>query len=315
MSGFLSSKYLKYRNAIYRRAIDEDLPCTECGYNVRGLTYGRACPECATPIEPAGGDILPAGGDILLTGGPAARRAWAIGFAIAFLCLVGAVGARLMLLVLGARGLSDAAVSVYLEFGLVLSFLWAIAAWLLTPRVLGARFMFMGTLRWVVRFSQLLWPLGYMCWITGFSDSSSWWIMWGRLLRLGAGAGAIVLAVMLIAVAYSAQRENVARRLRAVAWLLPIATLLPHAFPLSMPWFFLVPLGMILLLWAWMMILYALAVGELHRHVRWGTLGASRLASRQERVAETRRAYDRALEASVRPPPPSQPDIPMPDDE
>ncbi len=309
MSGFLSSKYLKYRNEIYRRPIDEDLPCPTCGYNVRGLTYGRVCPECATPIEPAGDD------DILLSGGASIQNAWRIGFAIAFLCLVGAVGARLTLFVLGFRGLSDATAWVYLDFGFVLSLLWAIAAWLLTPAVLGVRFMFMGTLRWVVRFSQLLWPLGYLCWMTGFAASNDRWIMWGRLLRLGAGVGALVLAAMLIAVAYSAQRENAARRLRAVMWLLPIATLVPQAFPSRMAWFFLVPLGFILLWWAWMMILYALAVGELHRHVRWGMLDASRLSSREQRVAETRRAHDRALEASVRPPPPSQPDIPMPDDD
>ena len=189
-----------------------------------------------------------------------------------------------------------------------------IAAWLLTPAELGVRFMFMGTLRWIVRFSQLLWPLGYVCWMTGFSDSNGPLLMWGRVMRLGAGAGAILLAVMLIAVAYSAQRESVARRLRATVWLLPIPTLLTQAFPASMPWIFLVPLGMLLLLWAWMMMLYALAVGELYRHVRWGTLDATRLATREQRVAETRRAHDRALEASVRPPPTSQPDIPMDDE-
>ena len=151
---------------------------------MRGLNYGRACPDCATPIEPAGID------DILLTGDASTRHAWRIGFAIAFLCLVGAVGARLTLFVLGFRGLSDATAWTYLDFGLVLSCLWVIAAWLLTPAVLGVRFMFMGTLRWVVRFSQLLWPLGYMCWMTGVSDSSDRWIMWGRLLRLGAGVAA-----------------------------------------------------------------------------------------------------------------------------
>ncbi len=309
MSGFLSSKYLKYRNEIYRHPIDKDLSCSTCGYNVRGLNYGRACPECATPIEPAGDD------DILLTGGASRRHAWRIGFAIAFLCLVGAVGARLTLFLLGFSGLSDATAWAYLEFGFVLGLLWAIAAWLLTPAVLGVRFMYMGTLRWIVRFSQLLWPLGYMCWMSGFSGSNDKLIMWGRVLRLGAGVGALLLGFMLVAVAYSAQRENVARRLRATVWLLPIPTLLTQAFPSNMPWIFLVPLGMLLLLWAWMMMLYALAVGELYRHVRWGTLDASRLASREERIAETRRGYDRALEASVRPPPTSQPDIPMPDDD
>lgn len=275
---------------------------------MRGLNYGRACPDCATPIEPAGID------DILLTGDASTRHAWRIGFAIAFLCLVGAVGARLTLFVLGFRGLSDATAWTYLDFGLVLSCLWVIAAWLLTPAVLGVRFMFMGTLRWVVRVSQLLWPAGYTCWMLGFAAHDDRWIMWGRVLRLGACAGVILLAVMLIAVASSAQRETAARRLNAVAWLLPILTLLPQAFPSTIWWVYLVPLGMLLLLWAWVVTLFALSVGELYQHLRWGMADTKRVASRDERIARMRREQDRALEASVRPPPPSQPDIPMPDD-
>ena len=279
MSGFLSSKYLKYQD-----------------------------PKGPTPIDPQGEDIL-------LSAGAGARRSWRIGFAIAFLCLLGVVAARLMLFVAGVGGLSDDTAWAYLGCGLVLSVLWLIAAWLITPAVLGERFMFMGTLRWVVRVSQLLWPAGYACWMLGFAAADHQWIMWGRVLRLGAGAGAILLAVMLIAVAASAQRENAARRLNAVAWLLPILTLLPQAFPLTMEWIFLVPLGMLLLLWAWVMMLFALGVGELHQHLRWGMADTKRLTSRDERIAGMRRTHDRELEASVRPPPPSEPDIPMPDDD
>jgi len=116
---------------------------------------------------------------------------------------------------------------------------------------------------------------------------------------------------MLIPVASAAHREIAARRLNAVVWLLPILTLLPQAFPGSIAWIFLVPLGMLLLLWAWVMMLYAMGVGELYRHVRWTMLDARVLASRRDRVSETRRAADRELAASVRPPPPSLPDIQM----
>lgn len=31
--------------------IAEDLKCTRCGYNLRGLTLSKLCPECGTPIE------------------------------------------------------------------------------------------------------------------------------------------------------------------------------------------------------------------------------------------------------------------------
>ncbi len=278
MSGFLSSKYLKYQD-----------------------------PKRPTPTDPQGDDIL-------LAGGAGARRLLRTGFAIAFLCLVGVVAARLMLFVTGVSGLREDFAWAYIACGLVLSFLWLIAAWLMTPAVLGRRFMFMGTLRWVVRVSQLLWPAGYTCWMLGFAAHDDRWIMWGRVLRLGACAGVILLAVMLIAVASSAQRETAARRLNAVAWLLPILTLLPQAFPSTIWWVYLVPLGMLLLLWAWVVTLFALSVGELYQHLRWGMADTKRVASRDERIARMRREQDRALEASVRPPPPSQPDIPMPDD-
>jgi len=273
MSGFLSSKYLKYQD-----------------------------PQRPAPTDQHGDDIL-------LAGGAGARRVWRTGFAIAFLCLAGVVAARLMLFVSGFWGVSDETAWTYLGCGLVLSVLWLIAAWMITPAVLGKRFMFMGTLRWIVRVSQLLWPAGYACWMLGFAAADERWIMWGRVLRLGAGTGAILLAVMLIAVAASAQRENAARRLNAVAWLLPILTLLPQAFPLTMEWIFLVPLAILLVLWAWVMTLFALGVGELHQHLRWGMADTKRLVSHDERIAQMRRAYDRELEASVRPPPPSLPDI------
>ena len=34
-----------------RGAIDTDLSCVICGYNLRGLTEDLACPECGTPIQ------------------------------------------------------------------------------------------------------------------------------------------------------------------------------------------------------------------------------------------------------------------------
>jgi len=279
MSGFLSSKFLQYQD-----------------------------PQRPAPTEPSDDDIL-------LAGGAGARRIWRTGLALAFGCLVGVVAARLMLFVSGVWGVGDEIARTYLACGFVLSVMWLIAAWLITPAVLGKRFMFMGTLRWVVRVSQLLWPAGYACWMLGFAAADDRWLLWSRVLRLGAGSGAILLAIMLIAVAGSAQRETAARRLNAVAWLLPVLTLLPQAFPSTIAWIYLIPLGILLLLWAWVMTLYAMSVGELYQHVRWGMVDTRRLESRDDRIARMRQDQDRELAASVRPPPPLQPDIPMADDE
>lgn len=50
MGQFLTNKYLKYRNAMTGGAINVDKPCDQCSYNLRGLRFGGACPECGTPI-------------------------------------------------------------------------------------------------------------------------------------------------------------------------------------------------------------------------------------------------------------------------
>ena len=71
------------------------------------------------------------------------------------------------------------------------------------------------------------------------------------------------------------------------------------------------PLAVLLLLWAWVMMLYALGVGEMQRHVSWTMSEADRLMTRDHRIARMRQEIDRDLAASVRPPPVSQPDIPM----
>lgn len=39
--------------------IQQDLPCSRCGYNLRGLTLNMACPECSTPVgSSVHGDLL-----------------------------------------------------------------------------------------------------------------------------------------------------------------------------------------------------------------------------------------------------------------
>ncbi|MHC4082161.1 MAG: hypothetical protein ACYS15_07450 [Planctomycetota bacterium] len=306
MSKFLSDKYLKYMVALRGKPIDQDTQCEYCGFNLRGLNHGRNCPECGLAIEPEDADR-----DRLLATGWSGRGALRLGLGAAFVCLVVAVAARFVLFVGGFKGISPELAKAYLTTGLVLSAVWAIAAWSITPRRLDRQGSGMRALRLVVRATQPLWVAGYACWLVAIIDGGDQLAAWGRVLRLLAGVGAILLAVVLCRVAGEAGREQAARRLNAAAWILPITTLLPQLFPRDMAWFGLIPLGLLLLLWAWVMMLYALGVLELQRHVSWAGTHAARARTRSQRVAETRAAAERELEASIRPLPSSPPEIPL----
>ena len=134
---------------------------------------------------------------------------------------------------------------------------------------------------------------------------------WSRLSRLAAGIGAIALAFLLRGVAEALEREDVSRRLNAVVWLLPIVTVLPQFFPKSLAWYELVVLFCVLLLWAWVMALYALGVLALQRHLGWSRTHALARRSRHLRVAESRDAMQKEADAKVRPITPPPPEIPL----
>jgi hypothetical protein len=51
MSKFFTDKYLKYTAALRGAPVEGDRQCEYCGYNLRGLRYGKVCPECGTPIR------------------------------------------------------------------------------------------------------------------------------------------------------------------------------------------------------------------------------------------------------------------------
>ncbi|MCH8007197.1 MAG: hypothetical protein IH888_13385, partial [Planctomycetes bacterium] len=226
-------------------------------------------------------------------------------------CLVAAVAARLILFVGGFRGVSTMMINLYLVTGLLLSVLWAGASWMVTPRRVAEHWPWMRLPRLFVRFSQVLWPVGYVCWLLAAVTSADVMDTLGRLSRCMAGAGTIVLAFMLCRVAEEAERENAARRLNAAVWLLPVATLVPQLFPSSIAWFTLVPLGMFLLLWAWVMLLLASGLLELQRHVTWAKVHAEEGHTRRQRIIETHQQIEREVEASIRPLQPPLPEVPL----
>jgi hypothetical protein len=313
MSGFLSSRYMKYRELRSAGRIEADRHCDGCGYNVRGLRYGANCPECGRPIEATGGS------DLMLSGPHEERAAWRLGLMIAATCLLVAAVARLAFVPLavgrigplGAAGASKEIKATYLGLGLLLALLWAGAAWAMTPRRLLQRWPKVRWLRWFVRGSQLLWPLAYVCWMFAALGGENSLALPARGLRLLAGIGAIALAFLLSRVAEQAELEDAARRLNAAAWLLPVATLLPQAFPDRVAWFTLVILTFFLLAWAWVMLLFARGTLEMQRHVSWAMRHTADRAGREERVEAARASLDRDLEASVRTVEPAEAEIPL----
>ena len=51
MSNLNTEAYLRAKGLLSDHKIERDLPCRECGYNLRGLEYGKNCPECGTVID------------------------------------------------------------------------------------------------------------------------------------------------------------------------------------------------------------------------------------------------------------------------
>jgi hypothetical protein len=313
MSGFFSTKYLKYRPLAAAgrpepKPIDEDRACNGCGYNLRGLTTGGNCPECGLAIEPPPVEEQPVAAIDVFS--PGARR-MVSGLALACACLVIVVIARFAVLVLAFKGIGTGLATGYVGLAVAVSVAWTIAAWLATPALLDERWPWMRPLRYAVRASQPLWVIGCVVWLIAVADGNDALNAWGRLVRLVAGVGAIALAFLLRGVAEALEREDIARRLNAVVWLLPFVTVLPQFFPSRLAWYELVVLFCMLLLWAWVMALFALGVLALQRHLRWSRTHALARQSRHLRVAETREAMQKEADAKVRPITPPPPELPL----
>lgn len=50
MSAFNSDRYFRFRQIATGQVIESHRPCRKCGYDLRGLTANRRCPECGTSI-------------------------------------------------------------------------------------------------------------------------------------------------------------------------------------------------------------------------------------------------------------------------
>jgi hypothetical protein len=303
----LSSKLLKSRGAA-RPAIDERRPCPHCGYDLRGLPLGQACPEC-------GGvdDVRRAAHDVLQSGSPAQRAALRRGFAIATLCLIVALAARLAFLAASLAGWTGAR-GAYVFVGAANSIAWAAAVWLITPPRIVHRSPELAPARRAARVLAPAFAAGYACIIArelapAGSSLESWLDAGNMLGRLLGGAGAMILAFVLTVVAGDVERPDAARRFNAVAWILWVPTLLAQAFRASITWIDLIVLAMVLLFWTWLMALFILGMRELWAHAHWAHVLTFGVSGRAARIDQTRCELDAAAAAAIRPLPGTGDDV------
>ena len=305
MSPIFSTKHLPARPAP-GAALFADETCSHCGYSLRGLRRGRRCPECGN----AQNTPLPGASDILDRGAPGLRWRWRAGLLLGSVCLLVVVLARWVLLVGGVNGASDALATAYLVTGLAVAIAWNLATWLVAPSSLDTLAPGLAKVRWIVRATQALWIVGMALWLIRFRSTPGTVIAFAsddalqsaQLLCRGiAGAGALLLAWLLMRVAGHASLEGAERRLNAVIWGLPILTILTQAFPATLEWFFLISLGLLLLGWSWFMWLYSRAMLDMHAHTRWAMIHRRDDRSRGARTEAMRQELQREASQQVRP--------------
>jgi hypothetical protein len=314
MSSFLSNKFLQYRNwQGQAHTIDHDFFCTACGYNVRGLVYGRNCPECGTQIQRAGAQNK----DPLLSGEWHERQLVRTGLALIAACLFFASFARLSLFFVLFATPAMVIARIYIGVGLFVSLLWIIGTWLVTPRRFDSQYMKWRWLRRTARWSALLLIPGYICWLlaaTTMSGSNAEDALrfWSILCRGLAGVGALFLAAWLVRLAADAELDDAARRLYHAIWMLPIPSLLLAIVPNQIPWIFVILIMLPLLAWCWYVITMALGVWSMFNHVHWAMRIAAEYPHRLNRMAETRGELDTEARKNIRPVQPSiSKDLPL----
>lgn len=313
MSSFLSNKFLQYRNAASLN-IESDLFCTTCGYNVRGLMFGRNCPECGQQIRQS-----PGMHDALVSGDWSQRQRTWLGLTLITASLFIVAIARFWLFIVLVLTSMMSAEHIYLWLGLCVSGAWVGGVWLLTPPRMDAQYAPMKWLRLSARWSQLLWLPAYLCWIaaslfysgTPLGDSL---YPWSLMLRGVAGIGALCFAAWLLRLASDAELDDASRRINFCIWMLPIPTLLLVQVPSQVPWIALTLIAMVLLVWCWYVLLLGRAVLVMQRHVSWALRLAADLQHRDTRMMQTRQQLECEIQAQIRPlPQQTRSDVPLDD--
>jgi len=291
MSKYLTDKYLEYTAALRGKPIDRDTPCEYCGYNLRGLAYGKACPECGTPIRYRREPDLPFYEMPL----PLIK-----GFRLScWMAILAFLGIVAFWVVDGLRG--GSAAGAVLALGVV--GLWLTAVWRLTqplsvPQAVAHGFSPRSRLRSAARWLQLGWLLALGARLVALAPAvlAPPSILYDRLTVFGVLVGIVgigALALFLARFAHWVRDEFAARAFTTAVWgwvfLAPLLLLVPVIQVTIGPFvIFLVPLLIVVIIVLVLVTVAAFPVGlySLSRSVDWSVIHAMDRTDRDRRLHE-----------------------------
>jgi hypothetical protein len=191
MGRMFEKTYRRHDAAIAQRVIDEDRFCRMCQYNLRGLSYGGACPECGGSIL-AGDDSRDALRDVPL------RSIVRLGFGL-WMQAAAQVGVIALPLLL-RPALRASPLHPWLAM-LVIAGAWAVGAWLATRPIdseLGILNGY-GSRAWLRRIAGLAaiaWPLLTLALLVGWSMRASRAAVAATAAATASGAGAPAVTIL-----------------------------------------------------------------------------------------------------------------------
>jgi hypothetical protein len=291
MSKFLTDKYEKHMAALRGQPIEQDRQCEYCGYNLRGLRYGRACPECGTPIRYRRDPHL-AFHEMPL---PLIK-----GFRLSCWMAILAIGGIPAVLITGS-GIAGS--SIGLALLTVIVGLWLTAVWRLTqpldlPQAIAHGFSPRSRLRNAARWLQFGWVLALGSVVANQAQAALAFptTLFGSLTIVGVliGVAAIgALALFLARFAAWVRNEFAARAFTAAVWgmllLGPLVLLLPVIRVTFGPLVILiVPLVTVVIVLLLLVSVAAFPVGlySLSRSVDWSVIHAVDRTDRDRRLHE-----------------------------
>lgn len=292
MGQFLSNKYLKFRSAMQGGLIDVDKQCDQCGYILRGLRYGGACPECSTPI------VLRSDRDLPFHEMPLPLiKQFRVNSWIATLSVAGFVG----FLVFG-RSLAGSGVSMAgLMVGLIIA--WIYAVWRLTPvldqpQAAAYGFARGGRLRLAARWLQLGWVAAALSIPSSvlFSRSPFGFGLFTTLFFVGLGLGLLGLVCFVMFLRRFSGwvgDEFAERAFNMAVWgnmiAIPLALVLANMIFSLAPFLILVVLVFVLPVAALLiasMLAFPVGLLSLSRSVDWSVVHSRREAERARALRE-----------------------------